>query len=48
MLGGELADPFGIRPIQITASPALEARLEFPITNFLTQGMFTGSRNKFA
>jgi len=48
MLGGELSDPFGIRPIQITALPALETRLEFPITNFLTQGMFTGSRNKLA
>jgi hypothetical protein len=46
MLTSTPSDPFGIRPIQITASPALQARIDFPITNFLlAQGMFTGNRN---
>lgn len=46
--GGGMMSPFSIRPIGITAQPALVARQQFPITDYLQKGMLTGNGNKLA
>ena len=47
--GGMMSSaPFNIRPIGITAQPALVARQQFPITDYLQKGMLTGNGNKLA